>query len=160
MSYPIFKHCMYTVIAIMTIQSSCLFTEGLPSFGMFWFYNGLPASVQRSWNELPSVVICIGNNSTPLFVSGFKKTEITMWNLMESKNNYKYENYGVDKVQPKFKLRYVKLVLPYGRRTCALSCAFCFSIIKNSWSSWSPSFAEPEPVSSEENDMLCINKYC
>ena len=72
MSYPIFKHCMCTVIAIMTIQSSCLFTEGLPSFGMFCFYDGLPASVQRSWNELPTVVICVGNKSTSLFVSGLK----------------------------------------------------------------------------------------
>lgn len=68
---------MYTVIAIMTIQSSCLFTEGLPSFGMFWFYNGLPASVQRSWNELPTVVICEGSKSTPLFVGGLKHTKKT-----------------------------------------------------------------------------------
>jgi hypothetical protein len=40
---------------------------------MFWFYNGLLASVQRSWNELPTVVICVVNKSTPLFVSGLKK---------------------------------------------------------------------------------------
>jgi len=85
MSYPILKHCMYTVIAIMTIQSSCLFTEGLPSFGMFWFYNGLPASasVQRSWNELLTVVICVGNNSIPLFVSGLKHTKKKRNNAMK-----------------------------------------------------------------------------
>lgn len=63
---------MYTVKAIITIQSSCIFTEGLPTFGMLWFYNGLPACVQRSWNDLPTAVICVGNESTPLFVSGLK----------------------------------------------------------------------------------------
>jgi hypothetical protein len=75
MSHPILNHWMYTVIVITTVQSSYIFREGLPNFRMFRFYNELLASVQRSRNELATVVICADNKRTPLFVSGLKNTK-------------------------------------------------------------------------------------